>query len=712
MTKFRGGVLASILILGALIPASAQTPSWTDCRVEQVQKSYNDGDHKILIRCEPRAGDPVFSVGLPLNVSPKAPPACTVGFIDNWTVVSTDPVCKPTGTRTITESRTAVVSPAGCSPVPNPLPTETRTREEPCTPPPTCTYSLDYTSYNYPTGGGNVRLFVTTQPTCAWTPVSDSSWLTVNSGSGPGSGEVLAFVSGNTGPPRSGKINIANVSFTANQDGPVACTPVNCVWGPFEGPWVEQSNVCSGTTRTIVERQFRSVATPASCGGVACSGLNYQERTRTETCSNPGGTQAVLAPSDLILKGFYRIPMGPPLWYSRGGLAMRSVGGQMRLFTLDDEADTPTPNGLLEFAIPAAPPNLDYTIAPLLTQVKNWGSVFAGRMSTHGGGGYSSGIYWDASRNAVWLTYGEGYIPRGHDPSLTVAVINDSNQTAQGYGPWRFQWGSQMTRGPVMSIDPAFAAAYTGGKTTGVLSHQASGNFGSPFGMVLSAFALPNPLTTPADSPTDGTDWTMTNQGLIQHDIAHPQARDTNHQLHRWNVKYDCTQGATLVPGGGVWGGPDTATGENDTLTGGVWIDLPDKRGVLFLGQLAHGHFGYGDPYSIGASPKTDCLGAYDAWWYGTGPYAETRTATAWIYDPLDFIATAQGKANLWSLTPKHVMNLPALYPQIKTKYPSAMLGGSYFDAATRQLYILLKAHDTVTGQHARPVLMVFEVRQ
>ena len=181
---------------------------------------------------------------------------------------------------------------------------------------------------------------------------------------------------------------------------PACTTPVDCVWGPYEGPWLVWSDTCVGVTRTIVERQSREVLTPASCGGAACAGLPYQERTRTEPCSDPGaGTQAILAPSDLVFKGFYRFPNPPALWYSRSGLAMRMVNGQLRLFTLDDASETSTPNGLLEFAIPTAAPTLDYKIAPMVTLVKNWGSVYAGRMQTHGGvtgnTSYSSGLFYD-----------------------------------------------------------------------------------------------------------------------------------------------------------------------------------------------------------------------------------------------------------------------------------------------------------------------------
>lgn len=82
---------------------------------------------------------------------------------------------------------------------------------------PTCTYALSHTSFDYPASGGQVKLGVTTQTGCAWSGTSDQPWLQVTSGSGSGSGDLLATVQGNTGAARSGRITVQSQVFTANQ---------------------------------------------------------------------------------------------------------------------------------------------------------------------------------------------------------------------------------------------------------------------------------------------------------------------------------------------------------------------------------------------------------------------------------------------------------------------------------------------------------------
>jgi hypothetical protein len=85
---------------------------------------------------------------------------------------------------------------------------------------PSCTYTLDYTEYDYPADGTwNHVTTVTTQPGCAWTASTDSpSWLTITSGhSGTGTGVVRGLVMLNTGPARVGRITIGGQVFTARQ---------------------------------------------------------------------------------------------------------------------------------------------------------------------------------------------------------------------------------------------------------------------------------------------------------------------------------------------------------------------------------------------------------------------------------------------------------------------------------------------------------------
>jgi hypothetical protein len=90
------------------------------------------------------------------------------------------------------------------------------------------TFSLSPTSpQNFGASGSNGIVNVTaTGASCGWTAVSNSSFITVNSGaSGTGNGTVGFTVAANTGPARTGTITIAGQTFTVTQDGAAASTP-------------------------------------------------------------------------------------------------------------------------------------------------------------------------------------------------------------------------------------------------------------------------------------------------------------------------------------------------------------------------------------------------------------------------------------------------------------------------------------------------------
>jgi len=88
-------------------------------------------------------------------------------------------------------------------------------------PTPSCAYSLSIgdTINGYP-AGGNFSVGVTTTPAtgCAWTAVSNASWLHItNPGSGSGNGTFAFAADANSGPARSGTLTAAGRLITFNQ---------------------------------------------------------------------------------------------------------------------------------------------------------------------------------------------------------------------------------------------------------------------------------------------------------------------------------------------------------------------------------------------------------------------------------------------------------------------------------------------------------------
>ena len=83
-----------------------------------------------------------------------------------------------------------------------------------------CTYSLSHTSINRSqNSANNLTVQVSATPGCTWTAVSNASWIIIQEiDDGVGDGEVRYRVMANNGPPRTGTMTIAGITFTVNQD--------------------------------------------------------------------------------------------------------------------------------------------------------------------------------------------------------------------------------------------------------------------------------------------------------------------------------------------------------------------------------------------------------------------------------------------------------------------------------------------------------------
>jgi uncharacterized protein (TIGR03437 family) len=84
-----------------------------------------------------------------------------------------------------------------------------------------CSYALAPTREAFEAAGGAGRVEVTTTANCAWTAVSNASWVTINSGaSGSGPGVVSYTVAANTGNiARTGTLSFPGRAFTVEQGG-------------------------------------------------------------------------------------------------------------------------------------------------------------------------------------------------------------------------------------------------------------------------------------------------------------------------------------------------------------------------------------------------------------------------------------------------------------------------------------------------------------
>jgi hypothetical protein len=88
-----------------------------------------------------------------------------------------------------------------------------------------CTYTVSPTSQNIAAAANTGSATISTQSVCAWTAVSNASWITITSGSsGTGNGTTNYAIAANAASTqRTGTLTIAGTTVTVTQGG-VPCT--------------------------------------------------------------------------------------------------------------------------------------------------------------------------------------------------------------------------------------------------------------------------------------------------------------------------------------------------------------------------------------------------------------------------------------------------------------------------------------------------------
>lgn len=466
---------------------------------------------------------------------------------------------------------------------------------------------------------------------------------------------------------------------------------------------------------------------------------DFRTKIRATTRSSGGGAQRVLQSSDLQFLGYIRLATTYSYWESYGQTAFRQNGSTKTMYTLGDANEN---YPLIEHDLTGLTPNTAMSSAPYAPYVRTWTTfTHAGvgtDLQTGGGqGAYPGGLLWDDTYNGVWLTYADGYTGLGYDPpALMFTKLNDGANTVTKYGQWRGSAGAGFTRGP-MTVIPSSFQSYLGGKNMLVTAPVSFGNASSPWGCTGHAWTKFNPLTTPGDAYNVSSAQSITNQRLLYHDTTYPQSRSTRYKHCYWlqpnpdNPQYWCnTYGSAIQAGTPEWGGPDKGTSSDDTISGFQWIDLDDRRGLLYFGTLCEAPAGASwttggtDPDNLphqwyGAAladelpgPLQCCHGQDDPYWNATGPATNYRNAKGWIYDPNDLQAAALGTANPWTPNPTEefewgYINSPI--PPLATRARAGVFGGSFFDPLTRRLYINCHFDDTNPGKK-RFVLCVYQI--
>ena len=176
----------------------------------------------------------------------------------------------------------------------------------------TCTYSISPTSQSFNSSGGTGNVSVTTQNGCAWTAVSNASWIAITSGSsGTGNGTVSYSVSVNTSTSqRTGTMTIAEQTFTVTQEGICTYTisPSNqsfespggtgsisvttqsgCAWtATSNDSWITITSGSSGTGNgTVYYSVSANTGTSSRTGTMTIAGKTFPVTQGGQECSGP-----------------------------------------------------------------------------------------------------------------------------------------------------------------------------------------------------------------------------------------------------------------------------------------------------------------------------------------------------------------------------------------------------------------------------------------
>jgi hypothetical protein len=172
----------------------------------------------------------------------------------------------------------------------------------------TCAYDVTPNTRPVPVGGGNSTFSVATASTCAWTAVSQSSWITVTNGSsGAGNGTVSFTAAANSGSARTGTILVAGENVTVTQPAVATCSydatpntrsvPVGggnstfsvatgstCTWTAVsQSGWITVTSGSSGTGNGTVNFTAAANTGPARTGNLVIAG-------ETVSVTQPSGT--------------------------------------------------------------------------------------------------------------------------------------------------------------------------------------------------------------------------------------------------------------------------------------------------------------------------------------------------------------------------------------------------------------------------------------
>jgi hypothetical protein len=431
----------------------------------------------------------------------------------------------------------------------------------------------------------------------------------------------------------------------------------------------------------------------------------------------PSGGVPVIKPSDFSYLGAMRLPAvgyasDEDPTFSYAALAARKVNGVLQFFMTGSNIKG---DRVFEF-VDTQSYNADYQQAPRARMATYWGDVYQGKRTSWQSDGTQTNLQYLFTRGLLWhnnrlyWTYFNGYNVTNYDDwCIGMTDLRTSPAEMVAYGPWR---PSAPGSGPGVKHAGWWMVEMPDG-TMGAGSSLMSGNAVSSWGPELVAgcpfpadntpggFGKPNIVFPNTYVQYKAMQGSMNLDGSLlagQQIIA--AKRPGNYVFHNINPSVGYPQPPSEIDPLKN-GGAGTYT-QSDGVTSCVYIDLPDKVGILFVGAEGTGHVWYG--------PNSDCgHGFADPCGGGQGPSSSGHAPKWWIYDPADCRKSVEKTIQPWQVQPASAFDPSIAIAPMKLGCKRSP-GGVYFDRDTRQLYVAaMQADDSISGLQM-PLIHVFKI--
>jgi hypothetical protein len=335
----------------------------------------------------------------------------------------------------------------------------------------TCGSFIDPINANVGSNAGSNSVTVISGASCAWTAASNSSWITITSGtSGNGRGVINFSVSANTGAIRTGTLTIAGQTFPVTQCG-YALSPASIVM-PLGGGTGSISVSCSSSCTWTATSNVSWITITGGSSGNGNGTVNYTvaaniNAARTGTITVGGQTFTVNQASGCT----YSISPASQNVAAAGGSSNVAVNcGSGCTWTATSNVSWITitggssgsSNGTISYSVAAntgAPRAGTLTIAGQTFTVTQCGYTLSSTsisMPLGGGNGSvnvacNSGCTWTATSNVSWITITGGSSGNGSGTvNYSVAANTSPSRT-----------GTLTIAGQTFTVTQANGCAYS-----------------------------------------------------------------------------------------------------------------------------------------------------------------------------------------------------------------------------------------------------------